>query len=77
MADKQASNSTANKVKGELVDVVLPTAEDMKAIRAVKDEDLPWMPPPPDGSGPNRLISKMRENPFVPAGENLCLISVW
>lgn len=47
----------------------VPTEEDMKAIRAVKDEDLPWLPPPPDGAGGHKLLTKMKENPFVPIGE--------
>ena len=50
----------------------VPTEEDMKAIRAVKDQDLPWVPPPP--SGENRYLKKMKENPFVPIGMSLqCL----
>lgn len=44
----------------------VPTAEDMKAIRAVKDEDLSWVPPPPTTD--NRYLRKMKENPFVPIG---------
>lgn len=47
----------------------VPTEEDMKAIRAVKDGDLPWLPPPPDVSGGSKLLTKMKENPFVPIGE--------
>ncbi len=47
--------------------IVLPTEEDMKAIRAVRPEDLPWLPSPP--SNENRFIVKMKENPIVPLGE--------
>ncbi len=54
--------------KQVLEEPVVPTEEDMKAIRAVKDEDLPWLPPPQNGGG-NKLLVKMKENPFVPAGE--------
>ena len=51
----------------------VPTAEDMKAIRAVKDEDLPWMPPPPTME--NRYLKKMKENPFVPIGTYVCSVN--
>lgn len=47
----------------------LPSAEDIQAIRAVKDEELPWLPPPPDTDQGNRFINKAKENPFVPLGE--------
>lgn len=46
--------------------MVLPTEEDMKAIRKVKLEELPWLPPPP--SNENRFLVKMKENPIVPLG---------
>jgi hypothetical protein len=46
----------------------LPSAEDIQAIRAVKDEELPWLPPPPDTDQGNRFINKAKENPFVPLG---------
>lgn len=45
----------------------VPTEEDMKIIRAVKDGDLPWLPSPELGPG-EKLLSKMKENPFVPVG---------
>lgn len=47
---------------------VVPTEEDMKAIRAV---ELPWIPPPPEASGGAKLLSKIKENPFVPLGESV------
>lgn len=46
--------------------IVLPTEEDMKAIRAVRPEDLPWLPPLPRNE--NRYLAKMKENPIVPLG---------
>lgn len=46
----------------------VPTEEDMKAIRAVKDEDLPWIPPSPEVGPGEKLLTKMKENPFVPVG---------
>ena len=49
----------------------VPTEEDMKVIRAVKDEELPWLPGPPDGAGGSKLLVKMKENPFVPIGEQV------
>lgn len=45
----------------------IPSEQDLKDIRAVKDEDLPWLPPRPDPNG-SKFISKMKENPFVPIG---------
>ena len=49
----------------------IPTGEDMKAIRAVKDGDLPWLPPE---IGPGeKLLTKMKENPFVPIGAFVCI----
>ena len=47
----------------------VPTEEDMKAIRAVRPEELPWLPPPPVTE--NRYIRKIKENPFVPLGESV------
>ena len=47
----------------------MPSAEDIQAIRAVKDEELPWLPPPPDTDQGNRFLNKAKENPFVPIGE--------
>lgn len=46
----------------------VPSADDLKAIRAIKDEDLPWLPPPPKKRS-NIYLEKMKENPFVPIGE--------
>ena len=48
----------------------MPSAEDIQAIRAVKDEELPWLPPPPDTDQGNRFLNKAKENPFVPIGED-------
>ena len=49
----------------------LPSAEDIRAIRSVKDEELPWLPPAPETDEGNRFINKAKENPFVPLGEGL------
>ena len=46
----------------------MPSAEDLAAIRAVKDEELPWLPPAPESDNSNRFITKAKENPFVPLG---------
>lgn len=46
----------------------IPSAEDLKAIRAVKDEELPWLPPAPETDSRNRFVTKAKENPFVPLG---------
>lgn len=72
-----------HKVKGEisLTEMAseppppLPSAEDIQAIRAVKDEELPWLPPRPDTDQGNRYINKAKENPFVPLGERMCFNS--
>ena len=46
----------------------MPSAEDIKAIRAVGVEELPWLPPAPETDNRNRFITKAKENPFVPLG---------
>ena len=46
----------------------LPSAEDLKAIREIRDEDLPWLPPVPEVDNRSRFITKAKENPFVPLG---------
>lgn len=46
----------------------LPTEEDLREIRAIKNEELPWLPPPPEANG-SKFASKMKQNPFVPLGE--------
>lgn len=50
----------------QVVTPPVPTEADMKIIRAVKPEDLPWLPPPP--AKQNKFLMKMKENPFVPIG---------
>lgn len=59
--------STAEDKSVKYVLPPVPTAEDMEAIRAVKAEDLPWMPPPPVQE--NKFLMRMKENPFVPIGK--------
>jgi hypothetical protein len=46
---------------------------------AVAEEDEEWFPPPPEAgnAGANKLMTKMKENPFVPLGEYLYLPSTW
>ncbi len=45
----------------------MPSAEDLRAIRAVKNEDLSWLPPDPTKKN-NIYVEKMKENPLVPIG---------
>ncbi|XP_064382889.1 HIG1 domain family member 2A, mitochondrial-like [Halichondria panicea] len=44
-----------------------PSAEDLKAIRAVRNEELGWLPPDPTKKK-NIYFEKMMENPLVPIG---------
>lgn len=46
----------------------MPSPEDMKAIRAVRDEEVGWLPPNP-AQKRNVYVEKMMENPLVPIGE--------
>ena len=54
----------------------MPSAEDMKAIRAVNDKDLGWLPPNPNPKR-NVYIEKMMENPLVPIGMSLVISVVY
>ncbi len=45
----------------------VPSAEDLKAIRAVRNEELGWLPPDPTKKN-NIYVEKMMENPLVPIG---------
>ena len=45
---------------------VVTAEEDVKAIRAVKIEEIPWLPPSPKNE--NKFLTRMKENPFVPIG---------
>ena len=49
----------------------MPSAEDIKAIRGVKEGEIPWLPPAPEMDSRNRFIMKAKENPFVPLGQSV------
>jgi len=46
----------------------VPSEEDMKKIRAIKDEDLGWLPSNRSVKPKNRYFERMKENPLVPIG---------
>ena len=45
----------------------VPSEEDLKAIRDMNDEELPWVYTDSSMKG-NKLFEKMKANPFVPLG---------
>ncbi len=57
----KASSQVANSSTVEK-----PTREEMKAIRAVEDDDLSFLDLPQKR---NRFFTKFKENPFVPIGK--------
>lgn len=65
---KQTETKQAGPKQVEHPTAQVPTEEDMKFIRAIKEEEISWIPPPPEG-GVSKLLAKMKENPFVPVGE--------
>ena len=49
--------------------VIVPTKEEVEAIRSLKDEDLSWLVDTESATQGNMLIKNMKANPFVPLGE--------